>query len=329
MNTISESKNTYPERVYEKGEVLQVQFYFSDGTPAQVDVLSITPNSDNDSNGAPTIVVPGFTEGITQDAKFGSYLCDATEAPVFVLGQYRRESKDVISSKEAITKQAETLLATVEKLGLTHDPVNIFANSLGAIVFARAAEIATERGWPCFKQSEGSRVVFMAPAGLRLDDHMLKVGKRFVVDNVLKAHLKEDDGWDKDSLKAGSGLIAQDPLKSAGEMIASARLQINFDELAKHDVTPYVLTSPRDGLMGQKALGASIIQLLEEGTLTSWSSPFAVTDENTPAAARPLSKKEASRQLFNSSAGAEHNTHMVNDAQAKRTAEAVSTLLNR
>lgn len=327
-----EKSPKYPERI-DASTVGSVEFALADGSQATVDVYVALPEQDTDAN--PTIVIPGFTEGIVQDAKFADSLCEITQSSVIVVGQYERDVKKFMSSKHALENQALAVLGFIEKLELQNSPVNIFANSLGAAVFARAAELAQEREWTCFTDA-GSRTIFMAPAGLKKDDTRLKVGKRFIGAAVGDTSLKNT--WDTDSLLAGQKEPGKDFKKWASEMFMSSGVKIDFKKLKHLGIMPDIITSPSDGVMGPKDLGESIISLMDPDAETldtsyirSWSSPFApeLVGLNNEAELAELgySKKEIKDILANSNEKARHNSHMVNGFQAERTARAVAAIL--
>lgn len=324
----AEKYQKYPERI-NTDDIATIPFLLSDGSSANVDVYGV--QCENALLDVPTIIIPGFTEGITQDAKFANYLSDASQSNIFVIGQYERTDKNFIGAKEALENQALAVLAFIEQIQSQNKPVNVFANSLGAAVFVRAAEIAVELNWSCFTSGE-SNVVLMAPAGLKQNDNAAKVGTRFAIDGGLKAHVKEGHGWDKDSLDAGQVLIKADPKKAVGEALAAATAKIDFAKLKELGISPDVITSPKDGVMGQRALGESIISLLNDGILGSWSTPYSAETRGTldmsEAQKAKLSKAETVELAFGANSGAEHNTHMVNDAQAKRTAQAVANIFS-
>lgn len=316
-----EAKEKYPNRIHETGELLTAQFMAGE-TEAAVDYLKVTPEAM--SGRGPVIIVPGFTEGIVQDAKFAHYLSQEMGAGVFVPGQYEREKKGKMTRDEAIDNQAEAILAIIEDQGLQKQGVNIFANSLGAPVFVRAAELARERVLNCFGDENGSSVVFMAPVGMKPDDRKRDVAKRFVKGSMIDVHNKEKHGWDKDSLDAGLKLAAKDPLKAGSEMHLAASVKIYADNLKPFGIRPHILTSPRDVIFGQEALGETLITQLEAGQIASWSTPWM---QDVRYDSSPADKAERVARDFGKSSGAEHNTHMVNDHQAERTARAVANLL--
>jgi hypothetical protein len=322
-------KEKYPSSIHESGKIHSIEFNLSNGNNATVDVLSVFCITEPEV--APTVVIPGFTEGIVQDADFAKSLSDSVNGDVFVIGQYDRKSKGAISPKNALESQALAVLAVLEHVYIERQPIHIFANSMGAQVFARVLEMVNELSLPYFDKELGAKIILMAPAGIKQDDSMPKIAKRFTVDGgpLGGAHLSTEDGWSEESLKAGSVLIKSDPLKYASEGLLAAKHKVKTD--AFEGLELHVLTSPSDAIFGQEQLGSTIVDALNDGYVDSWSSPWSPESYTTQTVEQlvlsGLSKKEAKRKMFATNQGAEHNTHMVNIDQAYRTAEAVASII--
>lgn len=292
----------YPKEVLSRGQIETLEL---DGK--ECDVLLVTPEVRD--NSTPTIVVPGFTEGIVQDAKFAESLSDTISGDVLVLGQYRRHNKTIISPEEALSNQADVLLEVIRQNGITHSPINVITSSMGSLVFTIAAEKAHELGWTCFKNN--ANIVFISPAGTKLDEKKRQLFKRFLKESMSSGN----DEWDQAALKAGPELVKRDPKKYLAEGLASLTQSIDYEHLQKLGITPSVITNPKDTLLGQDALGESIEQLLNSGLLNSWSTPWAHPDNQGPTDT-PNNETR-------------HNAHMVNDYSAQRAAEAAARLLTK
>jgi hypothetical protein len=292
----------YPKEVLRRGQIDTIEL---DGKVC--DVLIVTPEVRD--NTTPTIVVPGFTEGIVQDANFAESLSEATGGDVLVLGQYKRESKNLISPEEALSNQADVLLEVIRHNNATHSPINVITSSMGSIVFTIAAEKAHGLGWTCFEKD--TSIVFISPAGTKLDEKKRKLFKRFLEESMSSGN----DEWDQDALKAGPKLVKEDPKKYLAEGLASLTQSIDYEQLHELGITPRVITNPKDTLLGQEALGESIEILLSSGYLDSWSTPWAHPD-NKGVTDTPNSETR-------------HNAHMVNDYSAQRAAEAAARLLTK
>lgn len=295
----------YPEYVRNTGHIDTLRFESPQRGLMECDVFMTSP--EHQEIHTPTIIVPGFTEGIVQDAKFAKALSDSMGGDVLVLGQYVRINKRFIGPEEAVNNQVEVLLGLIRQVGTTHKPVNIVTSSMGSIVFAAAAEKAHELGWSCFE--DNANVVFISPAGTKLDEKKTKLLKRFIKESMSSGK----DDWDQEALDAGPNLVKIDPKKYLSEGLATQKQSIDYKRLQELGITPSVITNPKDALLGQAALGASIEELLESGRLETWTTPWA------------HSSNLGSDDTTNDST--RHNAHMVNESSAQRTAAAAARLL--
>lgn len=300
----------YPERLYEAGDISKVEFTLASGKKASVDTLNIIP--EKVTHKKPLLIIPSFTEGLVQVEEFASALSEELGAGVVAIGQYEREKKGRMTPKEALENQAAGVIAVIESKNLQMIPVDIVTSSMGALVFARAAQLAHERGWSCFDESQGAETILVSPAGVVEDDTTLKVAARFAKNGIDDAKSKPKEYWDMDSYEAGRKEPKIDFHKWQAEARLAAGYRIDFKLLSEFGIHPEIVTLPSDKLMGQEALGRSVVRLLDEGQVDSWSTPWSGDLVNPE---KPQNANHNQR----------HNAHMVNENQAERAAKAVAS----
>jgi hypothetical protein len=215
----------------------------------------------------PIAVVPGYTEGLVALHNFARDLADDGDRQVLIT-----EQPDVDHSNQKldpIEHLAESWLSTIKVNGWQNRPVDVVAHSLGAIVFERAAALAYSREWKCFDITNGSKSIFLAPAGTNASESLASMTPRYikllqtiVAGSELRNAVKSDNGIE--ILMAGTNNMIQQPRKYFKEVGPILRHRINYvDLLGKAGLKPFILGYNKDQLFSHNIIGATVLGNLE------------------------------------------------------------------
>ncbi|HLG91176.1 MAG TPA: hypothetical protein VI336_03415 [Candidatus Saccharimonadales bacterium] len=228
----------------------------------QVDYLEIGQENP-DAN--PIVIVPGFTQGVEVLEDFGAELSRLGDRQVFVLDQLKRDDKSWEGPKPfsregrlGLEQQTSTLLQFLSDRDLTEKPVDFIANSFGAPVAIRAAELADRRGWSCFKAEAGSRMALISPAASKKGEFLVPLGGRFawwMGKNIGNSKFLDPDG---SMMKAGIQNSMEDLAKTTNEVRVLARTRLPYQRLGEIGVKPVVFSYASDGLMPYRIMDSTL-----------------------------------------------------------------------
>lgn len=217
----------------------------------------------------PVVVVPGFTQGIEVLEDFGIHLTQQGQREVFVLDQLQRQHRTLESLhplerlRQGVEEQADALVGFLANNELTDRPIDFVTNSLGASIAVRAAEIAHNQGWKSFSSDEGSRMVFISPAGSNNKEFILSLGGRFIwwmAKNTPSGKYLDPKG---EMMKTGVKNALDDLKKTVNEVRALARSRIPYERLGEIGIKPFILAYPGDQLMPYRIMGSNLETNLE------------------------------------------------------------------
>lgn len=212
-----------------------------------------------DATGNPILYVPGFTEGIVAKAPFG--LAMAEHGHDIIIPDQNRDAKP--ERKDATEEQATNYLAIIEAEGLQHSSVNIVAHSYGALIFAKMAQLAKQRGWSCFDEA---RVALVAPSGQYEDENLVKLGARFA--RMLISEVGSDKAFPDETglqMKAGQGIIKSNPVRAAQEVRSLNREMVSYEGLSQLVGKIGIFGYRDDKLYGHKQLQDGAQKAMEFG----------------------------------------------------------------
>lgn len=205
----------------------------------------------------PVVLVPGFTISRLVQRDFANTLSEQGKREVIFLDQpeLQRKPKQKLS---AVDHQAEALLAVIEKEGLSNRPLDFVAHSFGSIVLTRAAEIAHERNLAVFDGAEGSKVVFIAPAGSNKWENIAYLGGRFghfmVGGQPYGKELDPTGDW----MKAGMDNFFKNPAKTAKEIIHLSKRERIYSGLGGLGIKPFIIGYPGDYLYPDRTIKKAV-----------------------------------------------------------------------
>jgi pimeloyl-ACP methyl ester carboxylesterase len=241
QKTSAENKNSQP---------IQVETDYPGG---EVDYAVIGSPSDIHN---PVVIIPGFTEGQTVLKRFAETLSEKGEREVIYPDQPVIKDK-----KPIIDHHAEALLAIIENEGYGDRPVDIIAQSFGALVAVRAAELAKERGLKCLDAERGSNSVFIAPAGSNDNENLLYLGGRWIKFVNREAHpipalsaLTKELDPDGSMAKAGQKNVMASLPKTIKEVIELSRKENIYSKLGELGLKPHIFGYASDVMYPHKVV---------------------------------------------------------------------------
>ncbi len=221
------------------------------------------------SKANPILIVPGFSLGRFALDDFAQTLSEKGDRTVIYPDQPKPNfSRDPLS---AVDHHAEANLAIVEAEGLTESCLDTIGHSFGAIILAKMAILAKERGYSCFDFSNGSRTIFIAPAGSNQHENFMSLGIRFAnffTDSLRRA--KELDPGSK-KMKASAKNLTSSPIKTTREIAALSNETIPYEELEGAGVKPFILGYGDDKLFPHRVVEATLTE--NSHTLSGYAMP--------------------------------------------------------
>lgn len=210
------------------------------------------------SDGNPVIIVPGFTEGRFVLRNFAETFHELGSRTVVFPEQptFKNESKISI-----LDQHAEALLSIINNENLDDEPVDFLAHSFGAIVVARAAELAKERGITSFDSEKGSHTVFIAPAGTNDNENLAYLGGRWLkfINSeanpvpIINIQTKELDPTGE-MLKAGQKNATANIAKTVKEVRVLAKKERIYAGLGDAGLKPFVFGYASDRLFPHRVV---------------------------------------------------------------------------
>ena len=228
----------------------------------QVNYLKI--GQDN-PNANPIVIVPGSTQGVEVLEDFGVELSRLGNRKVYVLDQFKRQERNWDKLKPftregrlGLEQQTSTLLQLLSYKDLTQKPVDFVANSFGAPVAVRAAEVAAERGWSCFNAETGSHMALISPAASKKGEFFLPIGGRFGWWLLEYPRVNKYLDPNNEMLKAGVQNFIEDLPKTINEMRAFAKVRIPYKKLGEIGIKPVVLGYASDKMMPYRIMDSTL-----------------------------------------------------------------------
>lgn len=205
------------------------------------------------------MIVPGYTEGLVALNNFAKELAEQGDRRVVF---YEQPKSKPFNGRSSIDDQATALLAVIDELGSWGKPLDFVAHSMGAIVFARAMEIAKKRRQPLLELKGGNKVVFVAPAGFYERESYPKLAGRFAsrAKNFTfgdEATLTKTTPNGKEVGAGGPKSVIRRPVASTKETYPLARERI-VDTLGWLSIKPHIVLYPNDELYGWDVLKGDI-----------------------------------------------------------------------
>lgn len=204
----------------------------------------------------PVFVVPGFTEGQAVLKDFAETLSEQGERQVIYPDQPELKDK-----KPVLDHHAEALLAIIDNEGYGDRPVDIIAQSFGALVAVRAAELAKERGLKCLDAGQGSNSVFIAPAGSNDKENLLYLGGRWLKFVNREAHpipalstLTKELDPSGEFAKAGQKNVMADLPKTVKEVLELSRKESIYSKLGELGLKPHIFGYASDVMYPHKVV---------------------------------------------------------------------------
>lgn len=211
--------------------------------------------------------------------------------------------------------------------------VDVVAHSMGGIVAERAKQIAHDRGFNSFEQSQGSHYVLAAPTGSNKRENIGKLGGRWVpymVKSILEAKTLDSTGKKGQALQDNT---LADLAKFWGETKAMAQQRVDYKKFGE----ALVLIYPEDRMFPEngpakryrqrKPMKAPINRgfinnSLNEGLPLQFATPIGPERVAHKGLKRWLTKaslgSEARRSYVNSYRGAGHNDPTDNPERTVR-----------
>lgn len=210
------------------------------------------------SEGNPVVIVPGFTEGRFVLRNFAETFRGLADRTVVFPDQPVLSEKSRIS---VLDQHAKALLAIIDNENLEDKPVDFIAHSFGAMVVARAAELATELGITSFDSEKGSHTVFIAPAGTNDRENLAYLGGRWLEFMsseanpvpIINIQTKELDPTGE-MLKAGQKNATANIAKSAKEVRILAKKKRIYAGLGNAGLKPFVFGYASDRLFPHRVV---------------------------------------------------------------------------
>lgn len=279
----------------------------------------------------PVVLVPGFTISRLVQRDFANTLHEKGDRQVIFSEQPNFSWKP--SMQPVVDRHAEALLAIIKAEDLGGRPVDFITHSFGSIIFTRAAELAKERALKSFDSDEGSRAIFISPAGTNDAENLFALGSRFVKFMTngapLGKELDPDGKWMREGLKN----FVKRPLKTAKEVAVLQKKEVIYKKLGSLGIRPALLGYGSDDLMPFEASESVIMN--EEFTGGGYSVPIDFESKVVKGATSDislkkfrdltgLSKEKAAKEWARHTLGAGHNDLLFNP---ERTVRAVLPIL--
>lgn len=201
----------------------------------------------------PVVIVPGFTIGRLVQRNFASTLSREGSRQVIF-----SEQPDFTDKALPLDNHAEALLAILQNEGLSYRPVDFVTHSMGSLIFARAAELAKERGLSAFDKDGGSRAVFIAPAGSNAKENLIYLGGRFA--NFMAKARPYDKELDPtgDWMKEGASNFLRHKSKTAKEVLALSKKEKIYQRLGSLGIKPFIIGYSNDSLFPHSTFESTV-----------------------------------------------------------------------
>lgn len=198
---------------------------------------------DQNSDYNPIAFVRGISRGQLASKGLAKALNQSGQRQVLIWDQ-PLTSKNYISP---IRSQAEALLAVLEDSDLASKAVDFIAHSFGALILWKAAEIAKKKNMDMtpFDAAQGSRSIFLAPAGSYGWDNPFRLRRRFN-EHMAQSRASGRAGQHPAIDHEANDHEARHPLRHIFEGLALGSVRLPYHKLGELGLRPMVFAYPND-----------------------------------------------------------------------------------